>query len=252
MSKVMILYIISFLLFILLDANIILAQPLQIPPLQLDINSPEFSSELTIPLQIMLLLTLLSFLPAMVIAMTSFVRIVVVLSLLRQALGIQQIPPNPVLIGLALFMTFFIMRPVGEDINTHALQPYIRSEINIETALKETLIPLRKFMLRQTNEEDLGLFLSIREQPRPHHEDEIDTVSIIPAFIISELKTAFQVGFLLYMPFLILDLVIASILVSVGMIMLPPVLISLPFKLMLFVLVDGWHLIVGSLVRSFQ
>lgn len=229
-----------------------MAQLPQLPPLQLGLNGPESSGGFTVPLQILLLLTLLTFVPALLMAMTSFVRLIIVFSLMRQALGVQQMPPNQVLIGLALFLTFFIMQPIGERIYTQAVQPYIAQEINAETALQTALVPLRTFMLSQAHENDLGLFMQIGGQPRPQNPDDIPISSLIPAFMISELKTAFQIGFLLYMPFLVLDLVVSSILLSVGMIMLPPVLISLPFKLMLFVLVDGWHLVVGSLVRSFQ
>jgi flagellar biosynthesis protein FliP len=223
-----------------------------LPPLHLGIATPGQAGDLAVSLQILLLLTLLTFLPALLLAMTSFVRIIVVLSLLRQALGVQQIPPNQVLIGLALFLTFFIMHPVGERIYTQVMQPYMAQEITAQDALKQAVVPLRTFMLRQAQEKDLRLFVQIGRQPRPQTPDDIPLSSLLPAFVISELKTAFQIGFLLYMPFLVLDLVISSILLSMGMLMLPPVLISLPFKLMLFVLVDGWHLIVGSLVRSFQ
>jgi flagellar biosynthetic protein FliP len=223
-----------------------------LPPLHLGLATPGQAGDLTIPLQVLLLLTLLTFIPALLIAMTSFVRIIVVLSLLRQALGVQQIPPNQVLIGLALFLTFFIMHPVGERIYTQVIQPYMAQEITAQDALKQAVVPLRTFMLSQAQEKDLRLFVQIGQQPRPQTPDDIPLSSLLPAFVISELKTAFQIGFLLYMPFLVLDLVISSILLSMGMMMLPPVLISLPFKLMLFVLVDGWHLVVGSLVRSFQ
>jgi flagellar biosynthetic protein FliP len=222
------------------------------PPLHLGMATPGQAGDLAISLQILLLLTLLTFIPALLIAMTSFVRIIVVLSLLRQALGVQQIPPNQVLIGLALFLTFFIMHPVGERIYTQVIQPYMAQEITAQDALKQAVMPLRTFMLSQAQEKDLLLFVQIGRQPRPQTPDDIPLSSLLPAFVISELKTAFQIGFLLYMPFLVLDLVISSILLSMGMLMLPPVLISLPFKLMLFVLVDGWHLVVGSLVRSFQ
>lgn len=236
----------------LLYVSVAMAQAPQVPPLQIGIATPEQGGDLAIPLQVLLLLTLLTFIPALLMGMTSFVRIIIVLSLLRQALGVQQMPPNQVLIGLALFLTFFIMHPVGERIYTEAVQPYMAQEITTPEALEQAMVPLRTFMMSQTQEKDLSLFVQIGRQPRPHTPDDIHLSSLIPAFIISELKTAFQIGFLLYMPFLVLDLVISSILLSMGMMMLPPVLISLPFKLMLFVLVDGWHLIVGSLVRSFQ
>jgi flagellar biosynthetic protein FliP len=221
-------------------------------PLQISINAPSQAGDLALPLQILLLITLLTLLPAILIAMTSFARIIVVLSLLRQALGTQQMPPNQVLIGLALFLTFFVMHPFGVRVHQQVLQPYLAQQLTAQDAVQQAVVPLREFMLRQTREKDLQLFVQIGRYPRPTTPDDIPITALIPAFIISELKTAFQIGFLLYMPFLILDLVVSSILLSMGMMMLPPVLISLPFKLMLFVLVDGWHLIVGSLVRSFH
>jgi flagellar biosynthetic protein FliP len=236
----------------LLHAQAAVAQSAPPAPVQISINTSSQMGDLALPLQILLLLTLLTFIPAFLIAMTSFARIVVVLALLRQALGTQQMPPNQVLIGLALFLTFFIMHPVGMRIQQQALQPYLAQQITTQVALQRAFVPLREFMLRQTREKDLQLFVQVGHYARPATPDDIPIAVLIPAFIISELKTAFEIGFLLYMPFLILDLVVSSILLSMGMLMLPPVLISLPFKLMLFVLVDGWHLIVGSLVRSFQ
>lgn len=236
----------------LVVASLASAQATNAPALQLGITTSGQAGDISVPLQILLLLTLLTFLPALLIAMTSFVRIVVVFSLLRQALGVQQVPPNQVMIGLALFMSFFVMQPVGDRIYAQAVQPYMAQEMTAQVALQAGVVPLRTFMLGQVQEKDLQLFLRIGKHPRPRTVDDIPLSSLIPAFIIGELKTAFQIGFLLYMPFLILDLVVSSILLSMGMMMLPPVLISLPFKLMLFVLVDGWHLIVGSLVRSFQ
>jgi flagellar biosynthetic protein FliP len=229
-----------------------LAQSTSSDPVQISITTSSPSGDLALPLQILLLLTILTFIPAILVAMTSFARIVVVLSLLRQALGTQQMPPNQVLIGLALFLTFFIMHPVGLRIHQQVVQPYLAQQITAPVAFQRTLVPLREFMLQQTREKDLHLFVKIGQYPRPATPNDVPITALIPAFIISELKTGFEIGFLLYMPFLILDLVISSILLSMGMFMLPPVLISLPFKLMLFVLVDGWHLIVGSLVRSFQ
>jgi flagellar biosynthetic protein FliP len=229
-----------------------LAQSASSTPVHISINTPPQSGDLALPLQILLLLTLLTFLPALLIAMTSFTRIVVVLSLLRQALGTQQMPPNQILIGLALFLTFFIMHPVGLRIHQQVVLPYLAQQITTQEALQRTVVPLREFMLRQTREQDLHLFVQIGHHPRPVTPNDVPLSALVPAFIISELKTGFEIGFLLYMPFLVLDLVISSILLSMGMMMLPPVLISLPFKLMLFVLVDGWHLIVGSLVRSFH
>jgi flagellar biosynthetic protein FliP len=228
------------------------AQAVQAGPFQLQVTTSSPTGDVALPLQILLLITLLTFIPALLMAMTSFARILVVLSFLRQALGTQQTPPNQVLIGLALFLTVFVMQPVGVQLHQQVLQPYLEQQITTQAALQQAIVPVREFMLRQTREKDLHLFVQISQQARPATPDQVSLTALVPAFIISELKTAFQIGFLLYMPFLILDLVISSILLSMGMLMLPPALISLPFKLMLFVLVDGWHLIVGSLVRSFQ
>jgi flagellar biosynthetic protein FliP len=238
--------------FVLLSSSPAVAQTVQAGPLQINVATSSPPGDLVLPLQILLLLTLVTVIPALLMAMTSFARIVVVLSLLRQALGTQQIPPNPVLIGLALFLTVFIMQPVGVRLHQEVLQPYLAQQVTTQTALQQAVVLVREFMLRHTREKDLQLFVHIQQQAQPVTPEDITLVTLIPAFIISELKTAFQIGFLLYMPFLILDLVISSILLSMGMLMLPPVLISLPFKLMLFVLVDGWNLIIGSLVRSFH
>jgi flagellar biosynthetic protein FliP len=221
-------------------------------PLQISLSTSAQAGDLALPLQILLLLTLLTFIPALLIAMTSFARIIVVLSLLRQALGTQQMPPNQVLIGLALFLTFFVMHPVGVRLHQQVLQPYLAQQLTTQEALNQAALPLRGFMFGQTREKDLQLFMQIGRHPRPTTPDDVPMTALVPAFLISELKTAFQIGFLLYMPFLILDLVVSSVLLSMGMMMLPPVLISLPFKLMLFVLVDGWHLIVAALVHSFH
>jgi flagellar biosynthesis protein FliP len=207
---------------------------------------------LTTPLQVVALLTLLSLAPAVLVTLTAFVRIVIVLSFLRQAVGTQSMPPNQVVVSLALFLTAFVMMPVAREINTQALLPYQASEISDADALGRAWQPLRQFMLRQTREKDLALFVGATGAARPATADEITPQVLLPAFLISELKTAFQMGFLIYIPFLILDLVVASVLTSMGMITLPPALISLPFKLMLFVLVDGWNVLTGSLVQSFR
>lgn len=201
--------------------------------------------------QLLLLLTVLSLAPAILVMVTSFTRIVVVLSLVRSAIGVPQLPPNQVLIGLSLFLTAFVMAPVIKTANDEALQPYLAGTISEQEALARAEAPLRTFMLKQTRESDLGLFLKIAGQPKPETPDDIPTHILIPAFTLSELKTAFQMGFVMFVPFLIIDLVVSSTLLSMGMMMLPPVVISLPFKLLLFVLVDGWSLIVGSLVGSF-
>jgi len=201
---------------------------------------------------VFLLISFLSLLPAALIMFTSFTRIVVVLSFLRQALGGQQIPPNPVIIGLAIFLTFFIMAQPLDTITKEAVKPYIAKQITLEEALKKAEPVIKDFMLKHTRQKDIALFLDISKEPTPATPEDIPLRVLVPAFAISELKTAFEIGFLIYLPFLIIDMVVSSILLSMGMMMLPPILISLPFKLLLFVLVDGWNLVVGSLVRSFQ
>lgn len=203
------------------------------------------------PLQIVLLLTLLSFVPAMLVTMTSFTRIVIVFHFLRQALGTQEMPPNQVVIGLSLFLTVFIMAPVGSRINTEALQPAMAGTVTVSEAMARATPALREFMLRQTREKDLALFVELSKTPRPAAAADLPMQVVIPAFAISELKTGFQMGFFLFIPFLLIDLVVATTLLSMGMFQLPPVMISLPFKIMLFVMIDGWNLIVGSIVRSF-
>jgi len=205
----------------------------------------------TVTLQIFLLMTVLSIAPAILIMVTSFTRIVIVLSLLRRALGTMQMPPNQVMIGLALFLTFFIMTPVWQKINQSALQPYLDKQISNQQAFQNAAAPLRDFMFKQTREKDLGLFVNIAKLGKPKNIADIPISVLIPSFIISEVKTAFQIGLLLYVPFLIIDMVVASVLLSMGMMMLPPIMVSLPFKLMLFVLADGWYLLVGSLVKGF-
>ena len=202
-------------------------------------------------LQVLLLLTVLSLAPAILLMTTGFTRIVIVLSFVRQAMGTQQMPPNQIIVGLALFLTFFIMAPVFDQINANALQPYMKKQINQEQALTRAVAPLREFMFSQTGEKDIGLLLEIAGRDAPTSREELSTLTLIPAFMLSELKRAFQMGFLIYIPFLVIDMVVASILMSMGMMMLPPVIISLPFKLLLFVLVDGWNLVVASLVKSF-
>jgi len=203
-------------------------------------------------LTILLLITALSLAPALVIMLTSFTRLVVVFGFLRHALGTQQMPPNQVLIALSLFLTFFIMSPVWQQIQTSAVQPYVDQKLTGDEAIERGLQPLKTFMGNQTREKDLALFLTITKAPRPKSLQDTPISAVIPAFMISELRTAFEIGFLLFLPFLIIDMVVASVLLSMGMMMLPPVMISLVFKVLLFVLVDGWNLLVGSLVRSFH
>ena len=222
-----------------------------LPSVTIGVGQADQPEKVSVLLQILLLLTVLSLAPAIVVMMTSFTRLAVVFSLLRHALGTQQMPPNQVLIGLALLLTFFLMSPVYEKVNKDALQPYLAEEISQTQAIERALIPIRQFMFKQTRKKDIALFLQVSKSDKPHNIDEIPTMVLIPSFVISELKTAFQIGFLIYVPFLIIDMVVASVLLSMGMMMLPPFMVSLPFKLMLFVLVDGWNLLVGSLVKSF-
>jgi len=207
--------------------------------------------QLSGPLRVLFLLTLITLIPAVVMMMTSFTRIVIVLGFLRSALGTQQIPPNQVMVGLALFLTAFVMAPTLRDVNEKALKPYLANEIGVEAAISRGLTPLRVMMYRQTREADIALMVRLAKLDRPKSLADVPTHVLVPAFIISELKTAFEMGFIIYVPFLIIDMVVASTLMSMGMMMLPPVIISMPFKLLLFVLVDGWHVIVRSLVTSF-
>lgn len=215
----------------------------------IDPNDPQSTSS---ALQILLMVTVLSLAPAILVMVTSFTRIIVVLSLLRTAIGIPQLPPNQVMIGLALFLTAFVMAPAIKTINEDAVQPYLNGTITQQQAYANGEAPLRQFMLKQTREQDLALFLKMSKLPKPETREDIPTYVLIPAFTISELKTAFQMGFIMFIPFLIIDLVVSSALLSMGMMMLPPVAVSLPFKILLFVLVDGWYLIIGSLVGSFS
>jgi len=221
------------------------------PFISIGMDQAQEPGKMAVVLQIFLLMTVLSLAPAILIMVTSFTRVVIVLSLLRRALGTMQMPPNQVIIGLALFLTFFIMTPVWQQVNQTALQPYLENKIEQKQALQKAAEPLRGFMFKQTREKDLALFVSIAKIERPKDVNDIPISVLIPSFIISEVKTAFEIGLLLYVPFLIIDMVVASVLLSMGMMMLPPIMISLPFKLMLFVLADGWNLLIGSLVRSF-
>lgn len=213
--------------------------------------APGGGTQWSLSIQTLLLLTGLTFLPALLLMMTSFTRIIIVLSLLRSALGTQTTPPNQVLVGLALFLTFFVMAPVGEKIYTDAYLPLSENQITFMAALDRGAVPLRGFMLRQVRQADLALFTKIAKQPTPAKAEDIPMRVLIPAFVTSELKTAFQIGFIVFIPFLIIDMIVASVLMSMGMMMMSPVIVSLPFKIMLFVLVDGWTLLVGSLVGSF-
>lgn len=213
-----------------------------------DANSPQ---KVSTALQVLFVLTILSVAPAIILMTTSFTRIVIVLGFVRQALGTQNMPPTQIILGLSLFLSFFIMSPTLQEMNTTALKPYMDNKISQKEALDKALIPMRKFMFSQVKESELGLLMDITLDKEPINQDEVPTMTLVPAFMLSELKRSFEMGFMIYIPFLVIDMIVASILMSMGMMMLPPVIISMPFKLLLFVLVDGWNLIVGSLIKSF-
>jgi flagellar biosynthetic protein FliP len=228
------------------------AQALAVPRITIEAGEARTPQEVSTAVQMLVVLTVLSLAPAILLMMTSFTRIVIVLSLLRQAVGVQQLPPNQVIVGLALFLTVFVMAPVGQEIHRVALQPYNERKISQSEAFTRALDPLRAFMLRQTRQTDLALMLQLGRVPSPAGPRDVPTHVLVPAYALSEIKTAFQMGFVLFVPFLIIDVVVASVLMSMGMLMLPPVLISLPFKLLLFVLADGWHLVVRALVAGYR
>ncbi len=236
-------------IFILLLPEFSYAQP-EIPFIEGIIGDEP--GDYVVSLQLLIILTILTLAPSILIMMTSFTRIVIVLSFIRNALGMQQTPPNQIIIGLALFLTFYIMAPVWQTVNAEAISPYLNEEIDFNQALNNAMKPIREFMFRQTRNKDLALFLNISEGGQFNSLEDIPNRALIPAFIISELKTAFQIGFVVYIPFLIIDMVVSSTLMSMGMMMLPPVIISLPFKILLFILVDGWNLVAKSLVLGFN
>lgn len=225
--------------------------PFSMPVINLS-NNPDGSQTYSITLQVLALMTLLTLLPALLMMMTAFTRIIIVFSILRQAIGLQQTPSNQIMIGLALFLTVFVMAPVFNEINTKAIQPYINEELQPLEAVDKATIPLRKFMLAQTRESDLDLFVELSGNDQKYENlSEVPLTIVIPAFVTSELKTAFQIGFLLFIPFLIIDLVVASVLMAMGMMMLSPMIVAMPFKIMLFVFVDGWAMVVGTLAASY-
>jgi len=224
----------------------------QVPQIAVALSGGEESPEkISLGLEILFLLTVLSLAPAIMLTVTSFTRIIIVFHFIRQAMGIQQLPPTQILASLAIFMTIVIMMPVGKEINEQALQPYMEEKIGFGEALEKAQVPLRGFMFKHTREKDLSIFYSIAKMEQPRNKEEVPTLMLAAAFVISELKTGFTIGFLIYIPFLVLDMVISSILLAMGMMMLPPMMVSMPFKLLLFVMVDGWNLLVGSLVNSF-
>lgn len=221
------------------------------PSVNLGFKTTDNPTEVVSAIRLLLMMTVLTLAPAILIMMTGFTRIIIVLSFLRQALGVNQMPPNQLLVGLSLFLTFFVMGPAFEDINKNCLQPYVAGKINQDQAIEAGLAPLRKFMFNQTRPQDLSLFLKLSKVEAPKTRADVPTIVLVPAFVVSELKTAFMIGFIIFLPFLVIDIVASSVLMAMGMMMLPPVVISLPFKIMLFVLVDGWGLLIGSMVKSF-
>jgi len=233
-------------------ATVMMAQAVEIPTVDLRINAPQEPTQLVQTLNIVLLITLLVLAPSLVLVMTSFTRLIVIFSFLRQALGTQQMPPNQLMISLALILTFFIMEPAGTQAYNDGIRPYMDEKIGYEEAFTKAVEPFKQFMIRNTREKDLALFLRIRKMENLQGPEDITLTILLPAFMISELKTAFEIGFLLYLPFLIIDMVVSSVLMAMGMMMLPPVMISLPFKIILFILVDGWNLLIQSLVMSFK
>lgn len=245
--------IICILAFISYFAPPVSAESLQIPNINLQIGGGTGQpQDLSQTLQLIILLTVLTLAPAILILLTSFTRIIVVLSFLRSSLGTQQMPPNQILIGLALFLTFFVMAPTLQEVNRDGLQPYMKGTITQQVAFKRGMAPLRTFMFKQTREKDLALFVKMADLKRPKNFNDIPNYVLIPSFVISELKTAFQIGFIIFIPFLVIDMVVSSVLMSMGMMMLPPTMISLPFKILLFILVDGWNLLIQSLMMSFK
>lgn len=226
-------------------------EAITLPTISFGVEEAETPQQVSTALQVFLILTVVSVAPAILLMTTCFTRIVIVLGFVRQAMGTQNMPPTQVILGLSLFLSFFIMSPTFNEINETALQPYLEENIDQNTALEKALIPMRTFMFAQVREAELALLTEVTMDADPQSQEDVPTMTLIPAFMLSELKRAFQMGFMIYIPFLVIDMIVASILMSMGMMMLPPVIISMPFKLLLFVLVDGWTLVVGSLLKSF-
>jgi len=240
--------------FLILTALVLpqLADAQVLPKLTVGFDKAQGPKEVAVTLELVAMLTILSLAPSILIMMTCFTRIVVVLTFLKQALGTQNAPPNQMLMGLSLFLTFFIMGPTFKKVNDDAIQPYLAEKIDYTVAIEKGMAPMREFMLKQVNEKDLALMVRISHSPTPKNVDDLSNITLIPAFCISELRSSFIIGFLIYIPFLVIDMVVSSVLMSMGMMMLPPVMISTPFKLILFVLVDGWNLVIQQLVLSFR
>ena len=228
------------------------ADAVSVPTVNLSLSTPQSPEQLVNSLNVIIVLTLLVLAPSLILLMTSFVRILVVFSFLRTALGTQQQPPNQLLVSMALILTFFIMEPVATKAYNEGIKPYKENKISYEDAFTKAITPFKKFMIKNTREKDLALFFRIRKLKNPKNVTDVPLTVAIPAFVISELKSAFEIGFLLYLPFLVIDMVVSSVLMSMGMMMLPPAMISMPFKLLIFVLIDGWNLLVGNLIASFK
>jgi len=243
---------IRLLLLVLALSSVLAAEAVVIPTMNFELAAPSTPQQLVSSLNVLVLLTLLFLAPSMVLVMTTFTRFVIVFGFLRQALGTQQVPPTQLLVMLGMILTFFVMEPVGTKAYEQGVKPYIEEKIGYEEAFTKTALPFKNFMIRNTREKDLALFLRIRKMQNPATVDDVPLSIIIPAFVISELKTAFEIGFLLFLPFLVIDMVVASILMSMGMMMLPPVMIALPFKILVFVLIDGWNLLIGNLIASIK
>jgi flagellar biosynthetic protein FliP len=228
------------------------AESVQIPTMNFSLSAPDTPQQLVSSLNVLVVLTLLVLAPSMVLVMTTFTRFIIVFGFLRQAMGTQQVPPTQLLVMLAMVLTFFIMEPIGTKSYEAGIKPYIDEEIGYEEAFEKAALPFKNFMIRNTREKDLALFFRIRKMENPQSVADVPLSVVIPAFVISEIKTAFEIGFLIFLPFLVIDMVVASVLMSMGMMMLPPVMISLPFKLLVFVLIDGWNLIIGNLIASIK
>ena len=241
-----------FLLLAAFSAALFGAESVTVPTMNFNLSAPDSPTQLVSSLNVLVVLTLLFLAPSMVLVMTTFTRFVIVFGFLRQALGTQQVPPTQLLVMLAMILTFFVMEPVGTKAYENGIKPYIAEEIGYEEAFTKTALPFKNFMIRNTREKDLALFFRIRKMENPQTVAEVPLSIVIPAFVISEMKTAFEIGFLIFLPFLVIDMVVASILMSMGMMMLPPVMISLPFKILVFVLIDGWNLLIGNLIASIK
>jgi flagellar biosynthetic protein FliP len=241
-----------FLMLIALGSFVFGAESVTIPTVNFSLSAPDTPQQLVSSLNVLVVLTLLVLAPSMVMVMTTFTRFVIVFGFLRQALGTQQVPPTQLLVMLAMILTFFVMEPVGTKAYEEGIKPYVAEKIGYEEAFTKASLPFKNFMIRNTREKDLALFLRIRKMENPKSVADVPLSIVIPAFIISEMKTAFEIGFLLFLPFLVIDMVVASILMSMGMMMLPPVMISLPFKILVFVLIDGWNLLIGNLIASIK